>query len=148
MRKSAFLCRIYHCFSTNSQQIYSLLVQPNGHDHGPEAVAEHMLAESQDHIQVSHLGAFSYFQRFLFDQTLDSIIFLVHCTNPSRKSVRWKQCCIVGICCISRLELIGFFHWGIRTFSQKRSSLRMGTLKFLFHVISHLFEVFFLTTFM
>ncbi|KAI5346028.1 hypothetical protein L3X38_013907 [Prunus dulcis] len=32
--------------------VTGLFLQPNGHDHGPEAVAEHMLAESKDHIQV------------------------------------------------------------------------------------------------
>ncbi|KAM1161934.1 hypothetical protein ACFX13_001081 [Malus domestica] len=32
--------------------VTGLLLQPNGHDHGPESVAKHMLAESKDHIQV------------------------------------------------------------------------------------------------
>ncbi|KAL6123943.1 hypothetical protein ACLB2K_076459 [Fragaria x ananassa] len=32
--------------------VTGLLLQPNGYDHGPEAVAERMLAEAKDHIQV------------------------------------------------------------------------------------------------
>ncbi|XP_050385000.1 pullulanase 1, chloroplastic isoform X1 [Argentina anserina] len=32
--------------------VTGLLLQPNGYDHGPEVVAERMLAESKDHIQV------------------------------------------------------------------------------------------------
>jgi hypothetical protein len=35
---------------------YSLVfLQPNGHDHGTEAVAERMLAVAKDHIQVNYL---------------------------------------------------------------------------------------------
>jgi hypothetical protein len=37
--------------------LYYLLVflQPNGHDHGTEAVAERMLAVAKDHIEVNYL---------------------------------------------------------------------------------------------
>ncbi|KAJ0045892.1 hypothetical protein Pint_05956 [Pistacia integerrima] len=72
--------------------VTGLLLQPNGHDHGTVANQEQMLAAAKDHIQVSLLDAFPYFDSVGLAANLRDFVL----TNSDGKEVKGSEVLTYG----------------------------------------------------